>query len=68
MKKKRLSEQFVSRYILRGTWVLALLLCTHTALFAQADKMITIRKSDVPVREALEVIQKAAGTHFVYDE
>ena len=48
--------------------MLALLLCTHTALFAQADKMITIRKSDVPVREALEVIQKAAGTHFVYDE
>ena len=68
MKKKRLSEQSVLQLILRGTWVLALLLCTHLALFAQADKMITIRKSNVPIREVLELIQKEADTHFVYDE
>lgn len=68
MKKEKVKRTILPRHILRGTWVLALLLCTHLALFAQADKMIIIRKSDVPIREALELIQKEADTHFVYDE
>ena len=42
MKKKRLSEQSVLQLILRGTWVLALLLCTHLALFGLSRFLVGI--------------------------
>ncbi|WP_373811266.1 SusC/RagA family TonB-linked outer membrane protein [Porphyromonas macacae] len=54
--------------IVRSLMTLIVAFCSIGLLMAQSDRKVSIDVNDVPIRTALEQLQKEAKTHFVYDE